>query len=115
MNEDRSQEERFDRALREWAARPPRRSSAEAAQAVAATVATRHARRRLVVKLAAAAACVLAVGTVVAVRGFHPRRVVHQAGVVLTAPALSEGQVLIWLDHETPLYMTFAAPGNGAR
>ena len=113
MKEDRSQEERFDQALREWAARPPRRSPAEAAQAVAAAVAARPAHRRLAVGLAAA--CVLAVGAVLAVRGLHSNRVAREAGTVLAAPVLRDGQVLIWLDHETPLYMTFAAPGNGAR
>jgi len=115
MDDERSREERFDDALREWAARPPRLAPAAAARAVAARVAPRRSQPfRPAWALAAAAAVVLAVGSLVTVRALRQPAAPVAGGAVPAAPILGENQVLIWLDEETPLYMTFAAPGDGA-
>jgi hypothetical protein len=33
----------------------------------------------------------------------------------LAAPSLGHGEVLIWLDDETPLYMTFQSPETASQ
>ena len=111
-----SPDERFDEALRDWGGRPPRLDSASAAAAVASRL--RERRRhppRLVWALATTAAVALAAVGVLVVQVATPPIGPQQVGMVAATPTLTEGQVLIWLDEETPLYMPYAAPGNGAR
>jgi hypothetical protein len=116
VDDDRTEEQQFDKALRAWAERPPRSSGGEAARAVAAAVTARRTHPpRLAWAMATAAALALAVSGALVLRGLRTQGAVREAGVVLSAPALADGQVLIWLDDETPLYMTFATPGNGVR
>jgi hypothetical protein len=35
------------------------------------------------------------------------------SGERINPPPLGAGEVLMWLDEETPLYMTFQLPGSG--
>ncbi len=105
--------DRFDDALRKWASRPPGRTGAEAARAV--TEAIHGQRRRRLARwsgLAAAAALVIAISAGVVWRPEIPPNVVSAAGDIRTA-GLGDGVVLMWLDDETPLYMTFQATAQG--
>lgn len=103
---------RFDDAFRDWANRAPGRTGAEAARAVAAAIRAQQ-RRRLArwSGLAAAAALVVAVSTGVLRRPETPSAISVNAGDVRTA-GLTDGVVLMWLDEETPLYMTFQIEGG---
>lgn len=111
--------EHFDDALRDLACRPTRTSPAEAARAVAGAIrAERRRRTTRVSALAAAAAVVLALSAALLWQPGRRPATVAAAGHAATT-GLGEGVVLMWLDEETPLYMTFqmpgdAAPGNGA-
>jgi hypothetical protein len=106
--------DRFDDALREWARHPPRTSPADAAGAVTTAIAADR-RRRATRWSALAAAAALAMAASVTLLWQPAER---EATVVVrdhVAPdGLAEGVVLMWLDDETPLYMTFQLPGNGA-
>lgn len=106
--------ERFDDALRDLACRPPRTSPAEAARAVAGAIrAERRRRTTRVSALAAAAAVVLALSAALLWQpGRRPETVAIAGHSASTG--LGEGVVLMWLDEETPLYMTFQLPGDGA-
>jgi hypothetical protein len=99
--------ERFDERFKAWAERPPRTSPEEAARQVLARL-DDGGRRGLPrpVWLAAAAAVLLAL----AVGLFAPRPPVPPRTAEAAAPPLDDGVVLIWLDSETPLYMSFAPP-----
>jgi len=116
MGTQRSAEDRFDEALRAWAEQPPRLAPTAAARAVVERLGDRGRRPpRLAWALATAAAVVLAAVGMVVVRVASPPLAPPQVGMVLATPTLSEGQVLIWLDDRTPLYMTYAAPEGGTR
>jgi len=106
-------EARFEREWREWLNRPVRRSPEAAGAQVSELVRTRLRRGRPVwasFATAAAAVAVLA-GTVI----FFPRRIPTDVPSGISRPgAVSEpaqpGEVLIWLDEDTPLYMHFLPP-----
>ena len=106
--------DRFDDALREWAGRQPRRTPQQAATAVRSAI---HGdRRRRSIRrsaLASAAALALAVTTGLLWQPGSQRETVV-AAVAETGAGLGEGVVLMWLDDETPLYMNFHSPANGA-
>jgi hypothetical protein len=126
MTDDRDPKmERFDSELRAWAGRPPARTPAAAAREIAAQIEGRPtpAPRFHPGWAWTAAGLAAAVGIVGLLRvGDAP-----PTGLAPTAPsrasgpapphfgggALDEGQVLIWLDPETPLYMNFAPPTQG--
>ena len=99
--------ERFDERFKAWAERPPRTSPEKAARQVLARL-DGSGRRGLPspIWLAAAAAVLLAL----AVGLFAPRPPVPPRTAEAAAPPLDGGVVLIWLDSETPLYMSFAPP-----
>jgi hypothetical protein len=108
--EDDGLDDGFAQSWKRWAAQPPRRSPVEAAAEVALRIRLRRGRRRSSWMLAAAAAILLAaVGTTVLWR---------HSGTVPSAPTVTEqeilapgkGEVLMWIDEQTPLYMTFQAP-----
>jgi hypothetical protein len=92
----------FERAMKGWAERSPRLSPPQAATRVREGVRRRqrraHTRRTLL-----ATAALLAVAL-----GFGIGR--HRGLPEPAPPALGAGQARIWLDAETPLYMTFEAP-----
>jgi len=107
---DRNAEERFTRAWKEWLDRPMKNQPSEAA--ARATEVLQHRRqshpRWIPLTAAAALACVL---------GFSIFLVLRQPGPPerrfseVSAPApLGNGEILIWIDERTPLYMTFQAP-----
>lgn len=103
--------EDFENRWKSWAERPPRTSPEAAARQVLARldegerptlprVGLPHMRW-----LAAAAAVLLAMAVGLFAPSSPPARTAEVA-----APPLDDGVVLIWLDSETPLYMSFAPP-----
>ena len=102
-------ETRFEDAWREWASRPPRRTPAIAGQRVAATIRGRR-RRRPAWLMAVASMTALLIVVVAGTWLLHNGEPPVMNGNRLAAPALGHGEVLIWLDEETPLYMTFQSP-----
>ncbi len=105
--------DRCDEALRRWARRRTRLGPPEAGQQVVAAVRQRRIRRsRRWAILAAAAALVVAVPLSLDWsrndRADQPLPVPSRSEVA----DLAEGQLLIWLDDQTPLYMTFQPPGG---
>ncbi len=109
--DERNPESHFEKAWKRWAARPTRLSPSEAATRVGMTIRERHARRPPVWTYAAAAVFLMTIGI-----ALHWTRLPNQptsappAAVVQAAPQLGQGEVLMWLDKDTPLYMTFQEP-----
>ena len=109
VGEDRDPVDRFERAWRAWAERPPRVSPEQAGRRVI-EAARRRRRHGLTRRVLLAAAAVLAV---VVIQDIHRDGSVPEASptaAALEPRPLGAGEVLIWLDAETPLYMTFEAP-----
>jgi ferric-dicitrate binding protein FerR (iron transport regulator) len=114
--------ERFVAAWRRRVERPPALSpQAAAARVRARTEARTRTVRRRRWQLATAAAVTAATLLVAVLLVPHPgpgddgaptaRRVATSAGVVdAAATAPSDGEVVLWLDTETPLYLTLAPP-----
>jgi hypothetical protein len=112
---DRSRGQEFEQAWKQYAQRPPRLSPAEAAE---------HVRRRLYTpapvrywRFAAAAALILA-GALAVLWTTLPDPPPEPGPIAESSvePApLSNGEVLLWLDDRTPLYMTFQSPEPGAQ
>ena len=99
---------RFDEAFKKWAVRPaPTASERATAQVMARLAESRRrpslAARRL--RLAAAAGVVT-----VAVLGWLTLGPVTQPVAEVPLPALGEDVLLLWLDPQTPLYLTVAPP-----
>lgn len=112
-NNSRDPEDRFLEAWKHWAQRPPRQSPAEAAAAVSRRLPLRQQRRSWWA-LAAAAAMTVTVALAVQWSIFIRRATPPGPTINLQESApMSKGEVLIWLDDETPLYMTFQPPENG--
>ena len=110
MESEHERMEDFEQALKAWAQRPPRRSPHEAARLVVEAVGRRQrGRRALRTLLAVAALLLIAVGVSLQRKGPAPEAT---PAAVAPRPAtpLGAGQALIWLDADTPLYMTFEAP-----
>ena len=107
--------ERFEEEWRRWATRPTGRGPQAAARDVAAAVSRRRERRRLRrVVLAAAAAVLIVVPLAVHQSSRLPLDPEAVPASLGESPAPA-GQVLIWLDEKTPLYMTFQAPEGAER
>lgn len=110
---DRSHD-RFDEAFKSWAEQPASTPGDEAAQHVVARLPERRGLRWFAgsqLRLAAAAAglaLVLVVGW--ATRPQSPDPVALAQEVSL--PLLQENVVLLWLDDQTPLYLTLAPPAT---
>ena len=121
---EKDQEEKhFDDVFRAWADRPPPTAPAAAAQQVLERLKARESVRRPGAFHLLAAAAVVALGIAGAYRLRAPGPAVPGAPVTaataavattvtdaaLAAP-LNDGVVLLWIDSETPLYMTFQPP-----
>jgi hypothetical protein len=110
VDEERDRVEEFEGALKAWAERPPRRSPADASRRVVEAARRRRQRSRAVRALLATAALV-AVALTLGVPGWRPvPEATPEASPPLAPAPLGAGQALIWLDADTPLYMTFEAP-----
>ncbi len=110
----------FEDRWRRFAYRPARRSAAEAA-ARAVEAARRAPAPRTIPWAFATAGALLIAGAALTVRlavrsGGGPAPV----GTASASAPIPSGTVLLWLDEETPLYMTFQSPedsgaGGGSR
>jgi len=111
---NKAPEERFEDAFKRWAERPPRLSPEQAAARMASLIRERQQRRQPRWAFAAAAAALFAVVAV----AFHWARLStlppapQPVIAVQEAPPLGEGEVLMWLDKDTLLYMTFQPPAE---
>jgi ferric-dicitrate binding protein FerR (iron transport regulator) len=109
VGEDRDPVDRFERDLKAWAERPPRVSPEQAGRRVI-EAARRRRRRGLTRRVLLAAAAVLAVALILDIHRDGPVPEESPTAAALEPRPLGAGEVLIWLDAETPLYMTFEAP-----
>ncbi len=107
-------EELFEKAWKTWTQRPTRLSPSEAAARIGVLI--RERRRKRPPLWACAAAAVLLVAIALAVhwsRLSNPPSPAQPTAVLREVPPLGQGEVLIWLDKDTPLYMTFQPPEAG--
>jgi hypothetical protein len=121
----------FERRWRRWGERPPRTHPETAARRVLTRLAepaprpgwrpaggwTSLGARRLAVAalvLAAVGVWLLTAGLPGPFTGPGPTVAPERApgGPLPATPAMADGVVLMWLDAETPLYMTFAPPSR---
>jgi peptidoglycan/LPS O-acetylase OafA/YrhL len=110
VGDERDPVEEFEGAWKAWAERPARRSPEEAGRRVVAATRRRRRRSRAIRALLATAALIV-VAVAVGVRSERPVPEATPAVAPPLAPMpLGPGQALIWLDEDTPLYMTFEAP-----
>ncbi len=107
--QDQDKETRFIHAWKGWLERPPRTAAPEAAVRMSSLVLQQRSGLRRWVPLAAAAG--LAGALIMSVL-WLPRRVPMPgpSDVTRSAAPLGKGEILIWLDDATPLYMTFQPP-----
>ena len=106
------EEKRFARAWSSWLERPVQRAPGVAAARVAGLLRQPAPRRRPAWVLGTAGASLALV--VLLVVALPPRTGTELPGpLAVTPPAVEPaqpGEVLIWLDDETPLYMHFQPP-----
>jgi ferric-dicitrate binding protein FerR (iron transport regulator) len=104
-------EKRFEEEWKRWLERPQRQAPAEAAAKIAQLARERRPRRRPVWLYAAAAALFIGLVGITTVLKLSDSKVPEPSvkTVQETIP-LGEGQVLLWLDSDTPLYMTYRHP-----
>ncbi len=107
LRDDQTPEQPFEEAWKLWVERPTQQTPAEAAARIAGLMRTGRQRRRPFWMYAAAAAVLLA--AIGIMRMQFPRRAAPDPTVqsIQEAVPLGEGQVLLWLDSDTPLYMTY--------
>lgn len=113
----------FEERWRRWAERPPRTPPETAARQVLTRLdrpeeTSRRAALRPGWRLAAAAVLALAVLGLWLVTAGPPSAVppsdTASDAPTESTPVMADGVVLMWLDAETPLYMTFAPPRPAA-
>ncbi len=102
-------EDPFETAWRAWLDRPVRKQP-EPAWLERRILRVRRRRQRIWLPLAAAAALASALGIAVFFRHKEALAPGPLASVTAVSPTLGQGEVLLWLDEQTPLYMTFQAP-----
>jgi ferric-dicitrate binding protein FerR (iron transport regulator) len=100
----------FKEAWREWTQRQTSLSAAAAAARVRARLAPRSRYHRWV--YAAAAALICASAGLSYLWLFSRSPILQPAAVTQQMAPLGEGEVLMWLDEKTPLYMNFQPPGG---
>lgn len=106
-----SDEDRFVKEWKQWLEQPLATPPARAAARISSLLEARRRSRLLRWAPAFAAAAVLIAGIFLS-RGIGPERPRSEAVGEWKAPALKEGEVLLWLDRSTPLYMTFSPPAK---
>jgi hypothetical protein len=104
---------RFETAWRTWVSRPSSRSPRQAAEEVIQAIGVQGSRHRFWVPAAVAASLL----TAVTVSTWWVSSPVRPAAQLSTAASLESaplppGQVVFWLDENTPLYMNFQPPGD---
>jgi ferric-dicitrate binding protein FerR (iron transport regulator) len=112
-SDESDRERRFETAWRTWATRPPNRSPRQAAVEVTQSIRAQGGRSGFWVP-AAVVACLIAA---VAISTWWVSNPVRFSRDFSTAPpfesaTLPPGQVVFWLDENTPLYMNFQSPGD---
>lgn len=118
MADEKDPMERFDDDLRAWSARPATRTPAAAARQIAARIEGGPAPRPRLhpawAWTAAGLAAAVGIAGLLRVGGAPPAAPpgLAPASPETAAGTLPDGQVLIWLDPETPLYMSFAPPAG---
>jgi hypothetical protein len=110
VGDERDRLQEFEHAWKAWAERPTRRSSGEAGRRVVETASRRRRRSRALRTLLATAALLVIAVTLGVRRGSLGPEATPPAPAPLAPAPLGAGQALIWLDEDTPLYMTFEAP-----
>ena len=110
---ERDAEQRFVREWRAWLDRPPRQPPRAAAARVSAALGNRRRGFRPAWSVATAVASLVLVASVALfLSRDRPRpAVTPNTASVPSADSLKPGEVLIWLDADTPLYMHFQSPG----
>jgi hypothetical protein len=109
----------FEKQWADWANRPPETPPEEAARILLARLPDRVAERRSVttwrVLLPAAALVAVAIGVGILWKPYSPTST--ETSLARSSLALEENTALIWLDPETPLYLslpeTESAGGEG--
>ena len=116
MTHDDRNVQDFEERFRRWAGRPPTTSPEEAARRVADRVPPhRETPLRAWPGLAAAAVLLLGLGLWLwfgPVPSRSPQPPVFQAEMDEPVHPTDSNEVLLWLDESTPLYRTFAPPGQ---
>ena len=108
---------RFDEALRDWAGAEPRTPAGQAAQQVMARLPEPRSQRwhtsswLPLASAAAGLALMLVVGWALLPGTEVPSTPVPSAAEI-ALPPLQENVVLLWLDDQTPLYLTVAPPAT---
>jgi len=110
LGEERDRVEEFEGAMRAWARRAARTSPQEAGRRVLEVGRQRQRRRRMIHTLLATAALLVIAVAVGVHRPGPAREATPETSPRRASAPLGAGQALIWLDAETPLYMTFEAP-----
>ena len=116
QDDEKPAEERFARAWNQWLDHPLKKQPEKAARDILLLLEKpRRTHRQLWMPIASAAALALALGGSVMWRSLHTRSAPAPAG--MQAPSkVGQGEVLMWLDDRTPLYMTFQTPeGSGGK
>jgi hypothetical protein len=105
---------RFDEAFKSWAERPPKTPSSDAARRVVASLPEPRSSWKLggsglrLATAAAGLALLLVVSWVSLPTPPDPSSPLHEVAI----PPLPDEVVLLWLDEETPLYLTVAPPAT---
>ena len=107
MRDEERLDDWLEREWREWAERPPRKSPQQAAQEVAQRLTEEPRGRQSRWLLLAAAAMILCCASLALFWHRAPGVGPEIGPVEAAGKVVPEGQVLMWLDEETPLYMTF--------
>jgi len=103
----------FEKQWREWGQRPLMTSPEEAARRVVQRVGHARTLRPWRWMAGAAAAAAMVIAAVGVVREDLPREGLVSS-VVASDRSLEQGVVVMWIDEQTPLYMTFQDPGSTA-
>jgi hypothetical protein len=107
LREKREQETGFEEAFKRWTERAPKRSPDEAAAWIVQHSARQRPRRPPAWIYAAAAAVLITVFVITLARLPQHKMPARPGQDFQTAVPLGEGEVLLWIDKDTPLYMTF--------